>query len=114
MEHLEGNKLIFDFMGCAHSDNPDIDGWEMNALVYHTSWDWLMPVVEKIEKLPVSTWVKIYGDLKLSECEISNENCDHDENGLWKPIVVVQKITKIEAVWFAVIQFIQWYNSQNK
>jgi len=49
------NKLIAEFMGLVVSDsanytselhtNVDVD------LKYHTSWDWLMPVVEKINDL---------------------------------------------------------------
>jgi hypothetical protein len=58
-EILEGNKLIADFMG---------EKWEINSVTnyqlpvvkkfgkwkglrYHTSWDWLMPVVVKIENI---------------------------------------------------------------
>jgi hypothetical protein len=44
----ENNKLIAEFMGI---DQVDIDTWlETNSnLHYHTSWDWLMPVIEKIQ-----------------------------------------------------------------
>ena len=33
---------------------------------YHTSWDWLMPVVEKIEKLEVGdvAWTSVYFDIQ--------------------------------------------------
>ena len=42
----ENNKLIAEFMGV---DQVDIDTWlETNSnLHYHTSWDWLMPVIDK-------------------------------------------------------------------
>ena len=42
----ENNKLIAEFMGI---DQVDIDAWlETNSnLHYHTSWDWLMPVIDK-------------------------------------------------------------------
>ena len=44
---MRDNKLIAEFMGV---DQVDIDTWlETNSnLKYHTSWDWLMPVVEKV------------------------------------------------------------------
>ena len=37
---MKDNKLIAEWMGAK---------WNANALKYHTSWDWLMPVLEKIE-----------------------------------------------------------------
>ena len=62
---MESNKLIAEFMGMEnerHSDGrylftTDIDElkgadtrfWEQ--LYFHVSWDWLIPVVEKIESL---------------------------------------------------------------
>lgn len=39
---IEGNRLIAEF------DGYDI---HMNGYQYHSSWDWLMPVVEKIHLL---------------------------------------------------------------
>ncbi len=46
MNTTENNKLIAEFMGI---DQVDIDTWlETNSnLHYHTSWDWLMPVIQK-------------------------------------------------------------------
>lgn len=45
------NILIANFMGLAHSTDIQIDEYEMAGLKYHTSWGWLMPVVEKIESM---------------------------------------------------------------
>lgn len=46
----KNNKLIAEFMGV---DQVDIDYAfnEHGQLKYHLSWDWLMPVIEKIESL---------------------------------------------------------------
>ena len=43
---MKDNKLIAEFMGV---DYVDIDTYLENnkELQYHTSWDWLMPVVQK-------------------------------------------------------------------
>ena len=57
---MQDNKLIAEFMGlsikegvCYYTDADDMFpmGIEVEEpyLPYHTSWDWLMPVVEKIE-----------------------------------------------------------------
>jgi len=49
MEIIESNKLIAEFMGME-------DYQEMGEYVtprYHTSWNWLMPVVERIEEIAI-------------------------------------------------------------
>jgi hypothetical protein len=70
------------------------------SLPYHTSWDWLMPVVEKIEGI---------GDYHVSigmfSCYVS-EGVFIDE---WVHIES-DSDSKIKAVWLAVIEFIKWHN----
>jgi hypothetical protein len=57
---MRDNKLIAEFMGCTNPFNEIHDAtlykveqgtFELDELQYHTSWDWLMPVVEKIEQV---------------------------------------------------------------
>ena len=54
------NKLIAEFMGISidgdfayieDEGSPLEEVMPINKLNYHTSWDWLMPVIEKIESL---------------------------------------------------------------
>tara|TARA_R100000963_G_C4637253_1_gene101164 strand:+ start:1304 stop:1579 length:276 start_codon:yes stop_codon:yes gene_type:complete len=52
---MEDNKLIAEFMGLVVSDRENYTS-ELHTnvdadLKYHTSWDWLMPVVEKISDI---------------------------------------------------------------
>lgn len=64
----------------------------ISDLHYHTSWDWLMPVVEKISKsLDID---------QLIEC---------DE---WLNIRDELMTARIETVYNAVVEFIKWYNNQ--
>jgi hypothetical protein len=48
-EKEENNVLIAEFM---EVDQVDIDTWldEHNELRYHTSWDWLMPVIAQLRE----------------------------------------------------------------
>ena len=57
---MESNRLIAEFMGLIESSIPNKywteqvkEGFgkgELVELKYHTSWDWLMPVVQNIEQ----------------------------------------------------------------
>ena len=57
---MKNNKFIAEFMECTHPFNEITDAtlykvsqgtFELDELKYHKSWDWLMPVVEKIYSL---------------------------------------------------------------
>ena len=62
---MKDNKLIAEFMGWdiespttlpsnLHLSNLELDNNEVLEYKFHTSWDWLMPVVEKIFALAVA------------------------------------------------------------
>jgi len=74
-------------------------------LQYHSSWDWLMPVVEKIEDL---RYVIIFHH---NYCHIQtlNSYTKKDSDDLWF-IEVHDK--KIIAVYRAVVEFIKFYNEK--
>ena len=47
MKPQEANKLIAEFMG---SNLNGLESWQYEEeLQYHTSWDWLMPVITKLK-----------------------------------------------------------------
>mgnify|MGYP003636866660 FL=1 len=49
-----------------HLSNLELDNNEVLEYKFHTSWDWLMPVLVKIEKIEVGggTWTSVYFDIE--------------------------------------------------
>lgn len=115
---LENNSMIAEFMGL--KEDPifsEIDkeraekglpkgepmyttkeGYTSN-LQYNSSWDWLMKVVEHIE----NTFEDVNILFFLNGCSIESTNFSID----------IDRNTKIEAVYKAIIEFINWYNENN-
>lgn len=111
IEQLEGNKLIAEFMGGKVREDGTVSGYSkmpipkwakreynfdtlrVGGYDYHTSWDWLMPVVGKIREYSTSpaAFNKVTENI-LFNCSI---------------------LAPINEVWIAVVSFIQFYN-QNR
>ena len=106
----EGNILIDVFMGEDgllgkeytehYSDEfyqPTTREYEVEDLEYHSSWDWLMPVVEKI-------------------ADMDNQGLFSSEDGYDEIILIhcTSILCHKRAVYDRVIQFIQWYNNQKQ
>ena len=89
------NKLIAEFMGYNYPGDFNLD-----ELMYRSSWDWLMPVVEKIESL--GNGVTIY-----------KKGCHVNDIGIFSTNGFNHS-SKIEQTWKACVEFIKWYNGQNK
>jgi hypothetical protein len=90
------NKLIAEFMGMEHCYRPYGDGFmevkengsciELEDLQYHSSWDWLMPVLKKI-----------------------NSEISPNTRGLWRMIINPTDYD-IENVYEQVVEFIKQQN----
>lgn len=114
-EIIEKNRLIAEFMGakvngpCVNYPQPHfkIKLWSDTELEYHTSWDWLMPVVEKIESLGYRVSIERWLVQILEESST-------DIFGLINAMAEKETDTKINLTVKAVIDFIQWYNTHNK
>lgn len=112
-EIIEGNKLIAEFMGAEKSTKDNdmryIRFSEPHAgtktfyfykwqLKYHKSWDWLMPVVEKIEECED---VKVLMNGSKTSIKID------------KKTFTCHTIVRINSTWRAVVSFLKYYNSQS-
>jgi hypothetical protein len=136
MNTTENNKLLAEFIG--YNVETDLYGGipvkgmktitvRTDSLKFHSDWNWLMEVVDKIElmKFPskrpdvitnadytmtweyrVSGW-KAYWFTFISPDEILNYL--RDGKGEEEPIYFK---TKIEAVYNACLEFVKWYNKQ--
>jgi len=119
-EIIENNKLIAEFMGFTinkHWNNwfdvpkkyqliyPSSFGIDFNCK-FNTSWDWLMPVVEKIEMIEQNGLY--YNFQILGGCSVYIISSDMEEI-----LSVDNGDSKLHNVWLAVVEFIKWYN-ENK
>ena len=90
---IEGNQLIAEFEGCATqmhlTEHPKTGEYtDPSEFEYHESWDWLMPVVEKINTTGKGGGL-LYG---LRDSLLGAD---------------------IETAFTEVVEFIKWYN-ENK
>ena len=101
MKTEETNKLIAEFMGWESFNQfsmiaPKSEGdcWAFEDMKFHSDWNWLMEVVEKIESLDI----------------YYNEYIDYNSSMFASGKIELS--TKIEAVYNACVEFIKWYNKQ--
>jgi len=100
LHHVDANKLIAEFMGIVY---PKLDNVividnvviKEDELQYNTSWDWLIPVVQKIESLGYVFTIQ-GGKAEYGEM-ISETRCFIAED-------------KLSSTYKAVVEFIKEYN----
>jgi hypothetical protein len=124
---MKHNKLIAEFIDLKDRIENDvfysISGY--TVCQYHKSWDWLIPVVEKIESLDLKEygyqWEGIDGKTEYNNgsicVEIEQDRCWIYMNLSLDPFHTfneksrgVEFPTKLEATYAAVVEFIEYYN----
>jgi len=82
-----------------------------NILEYHKSWNWLMPVVEKIESLPGHPFHGKFGvHITRNSCAIQGTRLRIDpDNPNYAYTSEHFGETKLEATWWACSVFLDWY-----
>lgn len=97
MSTTDNNKLIAEFLGYEPNTNGvypifcinEGEGWHLETMKYHSDWNWLMEVIEKI--LNVS--------LELDSMEMYYN--------------ITDSIPKIDKAYNDCVEFIKWYNDEN-
>lgn len=79
-------------------------GWKMKTGDFHKSWDWLIPVIEKIESLGYFVMINKWTSVYLVEGERQDKRT---------PITSIEGFSKIENTYVAALEFILWYKLQN-
>ena len=126
---IENNKLIAEFMGVFDKilSTGNIHSWSDAPFYYTTEdtrekvikniskyskyskdWNWLMKVVEKIESIEDCVYQV---DILQEGCKILKRCCLLIDKRVGK---LESDTTKIESVYNACVEFIKWYNEQNK
>ena len=122
MKTIENNKIIAEFLSvkihpCETIENFKFlpieerglyNGYFIDELKYHEDWNWLMEVVEKIESIEYGIYQV---DILQEGCKILERCRLLIDNRVGK---LESDTTKIESVYLACVEFIKWYNNQNK
>ena len=89
---IDNNKLIAEFMNYKHDGKPMAYMTINYKKLYHTDWNWLMPVAHKClticrDKMKTE-WESVFSDIFLT--------------------------CSIESMQKEIVEFINWYNKQRK
>ena len=123
---IDNNKLIAEFMEAKpnlytlrkdgsrnyfygiHVGNIYEKAIKPKGMPFYTDWNWLMPIVEKIEQ----TEINKFG----SGCQVTimNNSCSILSSLSGINILLRVDKTRIKATYKAVVEFIKWYNKEGK
>jgi hypothetical protein len=118
---MKDNKLIAEFMGIELDTESyrcgskmTYEDWLIHStqknMRFHESWDWLMPVVEKIEEIAIDDTNLIVKehrfefDMGYTQCKI------YDHNGVFE-VIYGDMGSKLLSTYQAVVEFIKTYNN---
>jgi hypothetical protein len=109
----ENNKIIAEFMGVNNITSNILRRAMLNNLEYHSDWNCLMEVIEKIESLKLDNGYQLY-DFNITSLHTTIiDNFDGDV------LIYIERSkelhnSKLNIVYEAVIEFINFYNKQKE
>lgn len=119
----ENNKIIAEFMGLKvitkeeylkHPQHETLSIKEYSIVEYqryNSDWNWLMEVIDKIENLTDKNNFVLYDVNIYSDAVIILDQEEHEKVSITKSDGLT---SKIEMVYNACVEFIKWYNEQNR
>lgn len=116
-EIVEGNKLLAEFWKNTETKHPYF-GWFLtnypkdSELLFNSDWNWLMPVVEKIESIEDEKTGNAF-QVVIYEEEV---NIWDKRITPWKEVVNISADgnSKLQNTWKACIEFAKYYNSNKQ
>lgn len=145
-EIIDGNKLIAEFWGSKEliyevgtaywkfndewygifNDNMLGSNWVCGNFQFHKSYNWLIPIIDKIENTDVSDqhykWECFDGERSNFMCFKFDTECKYDgySSSVWMELQLdpIERVagdyrksypTRIESMWNTVVEFIKYY-----
>lgn len=106
---LEGRK----FLGYTIDEFGGEECPHLPEMKYHTSWAWIMPVVEKIGSLTLKSRARYNPDIRF-RIEIVNGYTKIEGTGIVINVNSSIEGSMLMATFKAVYQFSKWYNQQKQ
>ena len=118
---MDEDDIVCDAKGNEVDDERQEPYFDLEMLPFNSSWDWLMPVVEKIESLTYGT-LKLYNHVNVRRFKHVNYYWVVDgvaDYGDGKQTITAITFPHgdnkdIDALYNTVVKFIEWYNEKNK
>ena len=117
----ENNKIIAEFINITfdvnrHKPYEDVNGWRYEDLKFHSDWNWLMKVVEKIENTKIKDY-SISTDITDDKTFINVWH--YGDGGKWSILISnlneeYKDFNKTQRTYKAVVKFINFYNKQKE
>jgi hypothetical protein len=102
-----GNKLFYDLVGDVEKNSSWVDA-KFNVAKYHTSWDWLMPVIENIKEFNYNKRIILHRfsfGLNYVVMKVELNRRFFDEKRMVSNNFLKQ-------TYDLVVEFIKWYNKK--
>ena len=117
---LKENKLIAEFMGYSqpHPDYPQSTYWykegeaPLTILSFHTDWNWLMKVVDKIESTEMLGEV-FNVQINRNKTHILYAPANYSNEKWFENLIIKESKDKLLNTYQAAVEFINYYN-ENK